>query len=59
MVKEASDNKSEEKIPLMKLNFNGGLFSSLLSSGAPLTIFVANFMPEVRKKCKIEPPPQT
>ena len=43
MVMEAPENKSQENRSLVKFNFNGGLFSSPLLSGASLTIFVADF----------------
>ena len=36
---ETPDNKSEENIPPLKLNFNGGLFSSVLLPDASLSIF--------------------
>ena len=36
-VKEASDIKSEENKPLLKFNFNGGLFSAIFLSEASFT----------------------
>ena len=38
-MKGTSDNKSEENRPPLKLNFKGGLFSSILLSDASLSIF--------------------
>ena len=37
--KEASDNKSEESRPPLKLDFNGGQFSSFLFSEASFIYF--------------------
>ncbi len=57
IIKEASDNKNAENIPPIKFNFNRCIFSSLLSSGASLTIFGADFVSEVKRKVQNEPPP--